>query len=198
LSDKLNRLRHFHYFVDSKGRIWRIEIDKPGKLFGVLKEDQYRDTFFKYLKKNTTGLYLPDFPYLSTRGKELYFVTTSNSPIVFTQLQNEHLHFAATLKIPFNPTLLHMKDDYLYHPIQIPYSPREGDERELSTIWGLLEKNLSYTLYSTLEEKENVFYLRWKGKEYPVKRLESVIGSGVKELPDQYYIQHNTKWWADD
>jgi len=41
-SDELNRLRHFHYYVDFKGRLWRQEIDKPGKLFGFIKEGDVR------------------------------------------------------------------------------------------------------------------------------------------------------------
>jgi len=184
--------------VDSKSRIWRTEIDKPGKLFGVLKEDSFRDSFFENLKVNTSGLYLPDFSYLSTRGTEQYFVAASKSPIIFTNLINDMLIFGSSLTIPFEPANLVLIADHMYHSIEIPHKPRKGEEG--TKILGLLERNLAYSIMQNTESEGGTVFVLWKGKRFVLKIVEheQKVLDNPHMLGDVIHVQHKTKWWTDE
>ena len=38
LTDQLNRARHFFFEVDAKGRVFRLELDRPGDQFGQIRD----------------------------------------------------------------------------------------------------------------------------------------------------------------
>jgi len=46
--------------------------------------------FFKRLKKNDTGRYMDDFPFLSICGLERNFVRCDDLPLVFTEVIQKH------------------------------------------------------------------------------------------------------------
>ena len=86
LTDELNRKRHFFWKVDSKGRLWRLELDRPGQTFGQMKDSGILDYFFSHLELNATGEY-EQYPFLSRRRHEMYFVCCDESPVVFNDLR---------------------------------------------------------------------------------------------------------------
>jgi len=221
-SDELNRLRHFHYYVDFKGRLWRQEIDKPGKLFGFIKEGDLLDDFFQRVRPNNTNLY-NDYPFVATFGIEKYFVTAKESPVVFTELLEhpaDSLLFAYSLCIPFQPheLLLCTETNNLYHPINLPHYQNYGAHsatapssraKITSKVYGLLEKNLTYyilnscMLSSENDKVELVLELEWKGKKYKVKsiskeekeNLTKCTTTANPELTDCSHVQTNVRWW---
>jgi len=89
LTDEMNRKRHFFWKVDSKGRLWRLELDQPGQSFGQMKDPSIIDYFFGHIELNATGQYDEDFPFLSRRRHEMYFVCCDDSPVVFNDLRCE-------------------------------------------------------------------------------------------------------------
>lgn len=46
--------------------------------------------FFKHLKKNNTGRYMSDFPFLSICGLERNFIRCDDLPLVFTKVIQTH------------------------------------------------------------------------------------------------------------
>jgi len=46
--------------------------------------------FFKHLKKNATGRYMEDFPFLSICGVERNYVRCDDLPLVFTKVIQRH------------------------------------------------------------------------------------------------------------
>jgi len=87
-----------------------------------------------------------------------------HSLYVFTNIIQDHLIFASSLQIPFKPDLLHIKGDYLYHPIDVPYGPKASEEDQVTTIWGLLERSLAYMIFNLIEERNGKLVLLWNGK----------------------------------
>ena len=82
LTDQLNRLRHFFWEVDTRGKLWRLEIDQldaQGRVVGLprrtgqMKEPQILDFFFPQLKRNESNMYPEDFPFVVQRAHEMYF-----------------------------------------------------------------------------------------------------------------------------
>ena len=52
----------------------------------VILDKKFLAFFFKRLKKNDTGRYVGDFPYVSLCGPERNFVRCDDLPIVFTKI----------------------------------------------------------------------------------------------------------------
>jgi len=90
------------------------------------KEKKFLAFFFKRLKINTTGAYLPDFPYVSPCGPEINYVRCDDRPIVFTGVTpgkaGEDLlmygHAGDLLTVNFQPEKLCMfpHSGRVYHP----------------------------------------------------------------------------------
>lgn len=55
-------------------------------VFFFFTEKQFLTFFFKRLKKNDSGRYMEDFPYLSLCGKERNFIRCDDLPVVFTHV----------------------------------------------------------------------------------------------------------------
>jgi hypothetical protein len=104
-TDNLNRLRHFFWHVNEKGELFRKELGDE-RLLGQMKDDRIVDYFFEHMEHNTTGLYVPEYPFLSRRLHELYFVSCRIAPIVFFDLREGQLRFGANLRTKFDPTAL--------------------------------------------------------------------------------------------
>lgn len=52
----------------------------------IILDKKFLAFFFKRLKKNDTGRYIEDFPYVSLCGPERNFVRCDDLPIVFTKI----------------------------------------------------------------------------------------------------------------
>jgi hypothetical protein len=100
LTDRLNRLRHFFWEVDARGKLWRLEIDQldqnnnvvglPPKRCGQMKESKILDFFFPKLKKNNTNMYTNEFPFLVQRAHEMYFCRTGWNSSSFASETNSN------------------------------------------------------------------------------------------------------------
>ena len=66
LTDVLNRQRVFFWEVDTKGRLWRKEIDHPDKRFGEMKDARIVDYFYGHVQRNRTGEYEEEWPWVHT------------------------------------------------------------------------------------------------------------------------------------
>jgi hypothetical protein len=79
LTDELNRRRHFFWEVDGRGRMWKLEIGQPGERFGQQKHAATIDKLMGRAQPNESGLYTPDFPFVSVVGHEHYFLRRAES-----------------------------------------------------------------------------------------------------------------------
>lgn len=148
-TDELNRLRHFFYHVDSRGRLLRRDLGEPAPRWptGHIRDKRFLEYFFTHIQPNPTGLYADEYPFLSRRAHEAYFVSCSDAPLVFN-----HLHVsdvacssggvraaelrmlcpdgghAASLSTTLQPGLLRICDaGRLFHPVHTvaTYEPDE-------------------------------------------------------------------------
>ena len=87
LTDELNRLRHFFWEVDDRGKLWRLEIDaldENGNVVGAapercgqMKEAKILDFFFPRVQRNQSNMYTNAFPFVVQRAHEMYFCRTT-------------------------------------------------------------------------------------------------------------------------
>ena len=144
LTDELNRLRHFFWEVDTRGKLWRLEIDEldgDGHVVGAprrcgqMREPKILDFFFPHVYMNDTQLYQRNFPFVVRRAHEMYFCRTTwdptnskISPIVFNNLAENHTtlrhscpgtgHVVCRLDTTFDPSLLRTDvEGRLFHPV---------------------------------------------------------------------------------
>eukprot|EP00434_Breviolum_minutum_P031958 symbB.v1.2.028262.t1/scaffold2939.1/size66832/1 len=98
-SDELNRQRKFFWEVDDKGALWRIELQEAGR-FGQMKHPKVVNDFFLHLQRNRTGDFENQFPFVSLKTHEKYYVCWANTnciraaqeaPIVFNDFREGHL-----------------------------------------------------------------------------------------------------------
>ena len=81
-------VREYFYYIDHQGMLF-LDDAKMKNFTCCYKEELFLKNFFKRLKKNNTGRFMQEFPYLSLCGKERNFVRCEDLPIVFTQLIEE-------------------------------------------------------------------------------------------------------------
>jgi hypothetical protein len=149
LTDELNRKRIFFWEVDSKGRLWRKEVDHIESRFGEMKDVRIIDHFFGHVQRNQTGEFEDGWPWVSYRMHERYYLRCALSednegdigaPVVFNDLQEGHLIFmppggqlARSITTRFEPRLLRLSASFkLYHPVKtkalvedLPGQPRK-------------------------------------------------------------------------
>ncbi|XP_076375112.1 UPF0598 protein CG30010 isoform X3 [Megalopta genalis] len=104
------KVREYFYYIDHQGMV---------QVYTIL------------LKKNETGRYMEDFPYISLCGRERNFVRCDDLPVVFTKIlqkqDNEtgkevdwfgYAHAEEFLMVPFEPGKLYMniRTGRVYHP----------------------------------------------------------------------------------
>jgi len=135
-SDDLNRLRHFFWEVDDKGRLWKLELDCLGERFGQMRHTKVLDELLGHMQHNNSGFYTEAFPFVSKRTHEHYFVRWSTSglearsrlevPIVFNDLRNGEFRVAVpgtgellpSLTTRFEPSALRLtRNGRLLHPV---------------------------------------------------------------------------------
>eukprot|EP00656_Telonema_subtile_P056979 TRINITY_DN9267_c0_g1_i1.p1 TRINITY_DN9267_c0_g1~~TRINITY_DN9267_c0_g1_i1.p1 ORF type:complete len:241 (-),score=33.08 TRINITY_DN9267_c0_g1_i1:209-931(-) len=163
VSDEMNRRRHYFYEIDLKGRLHRLEFDQPGKRFGEVSATgadwRLVDYFLSHVQPNRTGLYSSEYSYLSSRMHEKYFVKSAISPIVFKDLRDGELRYAATLREPFDPhSLARTKCGCLLHQVHT----------KSAKLMGLVESHTAQPLMEQLEviavDPVERIVLHWDGK----------------------------------
>jgi len=143
LTDELNRARHFFWYVDAKGRLFRREIDQPGTCMGQMRDARVLDYFWGHMQRNHTGLY-GEWPHVSCRMHEKYFVQCQESPIVFNDWRDGELRhmcpggeIAKSVSTPFDPALMRLSSSgKLYHPVT---SKAVGKDGTREVIMALIE-----------------------------------------------------------
>ncbi|OCT75128.1 UPF0598 protein C8orf82 homolog [Xenopus laevis] len=120
------RVREYFYYIDHQGQLF-LDDTKVKNFITCYKERQFLGFFFKQLRRNETGRYQDDFPYVSPCGRERNFIRCDDRPIVFTHLLTDGTSGAQLLSycgggdkltVPFEPENLVMLPDNgrLYHP----------------------------------------------------------------------------------
>lgn len=128
--------REYFYHIDTNGSLIH---DRT-----VLTDRKFLDFFFRRLKKNDTGRH-PEYPYVSPCGKEMNYLTSSDSPIVFHTIKDNQLLYGGTLGETFKPESLVLSDEgQLYHPSPLGYAR--------------LNKNILFDLSQSIEEESGIYY----------------------------------------
>ncbi|XP_046606587.1 UPF0598 protein CG30010 [Neodiprion virginianus] len=124
------RIREYFYYIDHQGMLF-LDDSRMKNFTSCFKEKKFLAFFFTRLRKNETGRYMDDFPYLSPCGRERNFVRCDDLPIVFTHvIQKEDLdtggvknqfsyaHADELLTVPFEPAriFMSMETGRVYHP----------------------------------------------------------------------------------
>ncbi|CAK9799232.1 UPF0598 protein C8orf82 homolog [Anthophora quadrimaculata] len=124
------RVREYFYYIDHQGMLF-LDDSRMKNFTSCFKDKKFLAFFFKHLKKNNTGRYSKDFPYVSFCGPERNFVRCDDLPIVFTKIiqkensetgKNEdwfgYAHAEELLMVPFEPEKLYMnvESGRVYHP----------------------------------------------------------------------------------
>jgi len=111
--------RHYFFYVDLQGRLF-LEDVLPKTVATCLKAPKALDAFYKVLARNDSGEHA-EYPFLSSCGWETNFVTAADTPVVFTELEDDgQLRYAATLGVPFDPESLRLcpATGRLYHRLR--------------------------------------------------------------------------------
>eukprot|EP00466_Bigelowiella_natans_P003829 jgi/Bigna1/131375/aug1.14_g6083 len=170
--DELNRMRHYFYYVNNKGRLFRARIDKEDFLEGEIRDDRFKDRFFSQLRRNADFVdYLPSYSFLSINLYDHYFCRFAVSPVVFTDMnpEQEQLRFGATLLAPFTPGNMKYCESSgaLFHPVTIP--------KTQESMMGVLASSIAESLVHSIEVDEKGNYsIDWKGRRLPIAHEESV------------------------
>ncbi|KAH0953269.1 hypothetical protein HN011_001760 [Eciton burchellii] len=167
------RIREYFYYVDHQGMLFLDDV-RIRNFTSCFKDKKFLTFFFKRLKKNDTGRYMDEFPFLSICGVERNFVRCDDLPLVFTKVIEKHnaetdkkedwfsyAHGDDSLMIPFEPQKLFMNTNTgrVYHPAP----------EKIGGI-GLVRSNLAIefsTLFNFENGEENVpTHFTWKNKQY--------------------------------
>ncbi|XP_014479535.1 PREDICTED: UPF0598 protein CG30010 [Dinoponera quadriceps] len=124
------RIREYFYYIDHQGMLFLDDV-RIRNFTSCFKDKKFLAFFFKHLKKNNTGRYMSDFPFLSICGVERNFVRCDDLPLVFTKVirkQNaetgteedwfSYAHADDLLMVRFEPQKLFMNTSTgrVYHP----------------------------------------------------------------------------------
>lgn len=88
-TDAFNAARHYFYYINVHGHLYSImRPDLSSLPTGptFLRDAKQLHFFFKRLRRNDTGLFADQFPFVSPCGKELNFVACADRPVVFQDL----------------------------------------------------------------------------------------------------------------
>ncbi|XP_015592399.1 UPF0598 protein CG30010 [Cephus cinctus] len=125
-----HRVREYFYYIDHQGMLF-LDDARMKNFTSCFKEKKFLAFFFQRLKKNDTGRYSEEFPYLSICGKEHNFIRCDDVPIVFTRVlekqspntgeiyyQFGYAHAEELLSVPFEPDKIYMNINTgrIYHP----------------------------------------------------------------------------------
>ena len=182
-TDELNRQRHYFFHVDSRGRLWRKELDRLDGHEGQMRDSRTLDFFFGHMQRNATGLYAERFPYVSFRAHEHYFTSCADAPVVFNDLRDGELRHlcpegdvARSITTRFSPDALRITDEgKLFHPVTTKAVDAEDAAPRRETLMALIESSTAQQLLESCDEcvAEDgalpLLVLRWAGEETILK-----------------------------
>lgn len=135
-----------------------------------LKDKPFLTFFFQRIRRNTTGRYEEEFPFLSLCGRERNFIRCDDLPIVFTHLLNDgqDLTYGYTgdkLVYPFTPENLYMSPETgrVYHPVDDKY---EG----IALVRSKLAIELSKGFEFASGDDHPPTHFLWKGNRIELKQ----------------------------
>ncbi|XP_034950324.1 UPF0598 protein CG30010 [Chelonus insularis] len=164
-----SNVREYFYYIDHQGMLF-LDDARMKNFTSCFKEKKFLTFFFKRMKKNDTGRYMDDFPYLSLCGKERNYIRCDDLPIVFTHVidnkdnQQELLSYGyagESLVVPFEPDkiCMNIQTGRIYHPAPI----------KIGGV-GLIRSKLAIEFSSAFEfkngEDSDPTHFTWKGTRY--------------------------------
>ncbi|CDW53119.1 DUF4505 domain containing protein, partial [Trichuris trichiura] len=166
------KFREYFYFIDHHG-----QVSKEYKEFLTF--------FFKRLRRNSTGRYENEFPYVSLCGTEHNYIRCDDRPIVYTAVThapdgNDALSYGnagSKLTVPFEPQRLFMSSDTgrLYYPAT----------EELGGV-GLISSALAINIGSLFRYANNTnepTHIQWRDKVYLLtNELSKIFASSKKSI----------------
>uniref|UniRef100_UPI00358E90FF UPF0598 protein C8orf82 homolog n=1 Tax=Myxine glutinosa TaxID=7769 RepID=UPI00358E90FF len=184
-------LREYFYYVDHQGQLF-LDDTKVKNFITCYKDRKFLAFFFRQLKRNHTGRYARDFPYVSLCGRERNFLRSEDRPVVFTETLE---HDGDTRLLyggagdgtwePFQPAEMCMlpRSGRVYHPAPA----RAGGV-------GLIKSSLAIQLspqflYDQGDEGGHPSHFVWKETQY---RLTQRLWKLLNESPTE-----NTKSEVD-
>ncbi|XP_076375111.1 UPF0598 protein CG30010 isoform X2 [Megalopta genalis] len=110
------KVREYFYYIDHQGMLF-LDDARMKNFTSCFKDKKFLSFFFKLLKKNETGRYMEDFPYISLCGRERNFVRCDDLPVVFTKILQKQDNETGK-EVPFEPGKLYMniRTGRVYHP----------------------------------------------------------------------------------
>jgi hypothetical protein len=182
-TDELNRLRHYFFEVDSRGRLFRKELHRLDTHDGQVRDPSILNHFFGHMQRNCTGLYADLFPFVSFRMHEHYFTRCADAPVVFNDLRDGELRhlcpggeLARSISTPFAPARLVVTDDgKLLHPVVTRAVDEVGAPPRREELMALIESTTAQQLLESCELRdgpggEEALVLRWRGEDVEVRR----------------------------
>ncbi|KAG8537928.1 hypothetical protein GDO81_023556, partial [Engystomops pustulosus] len=134
-------------------------------------DKQFLVFFFKQVRRNESGRYVGDFPYISPCGRERNYIRCEDRPVVFTHLLSDEVSGAQRLSycgggdkltVRFEPEKLVMlpENGRVYHP-----APGEAGGV------GLVKSSLAYELSPCFEfpagsSSGTPIGFQWQGRRY--------------------------------
>ncbi|XP_040211132.1 UPF0598 protein C8orf82 homolog [Rana temporaria] len=164
------RLREYFYYIDHQGQLF-LDDTKVKNFITCFKDKQFLVFFFKQVRRNRSGRYEEEFPYISPCGREHNYIRCDDRPVVFTHLLREEssglqkLSYCGggdQLAVGFEPERLVMlpENGRVYHPAP-----------EKSGGVGLVKSSLAFELSSCFEfpggsTSGTPSHFHWEGKRY--------------------------------
>lgn len=187
-------LREYFYFVDHQGMLF-LDDSRMKNFTSCFKEKKFLEFFFRRLRRNETGKYEAEFPFVSPCGREMNFVRCDDLPFVFTHVvqspQEEakpsdskgfllHNHAGDLLKVEFTPEHLCMPagTGRVYHPAP----ERAGG---VGLVRSLLAIELSkHFTFADDSERSPPTHFDWNGTRYELTNTLLPIISQVSSWSD--------------
>ncbi|KAI5694251.1 hypothetical protein M8J75_013522 [Diaphorina citri] len=142
------------------------------------KEKKFLVFFFQRLRRNETGLYEDEFPFISPCGRERNFIRCDDTPVVYTHVittpEGEffcHNHAGDELRHPFDPSKIYMSLDTgrIYHPTTSQYGSvaliQSKTAIELSKLLQFRNGETSAPTHIVWGEREVELDLEWIRRE---------------------------------
>ncbi|KAJ3264411.1 hypothetical protein HDU77_008574 [Chytriomyces hyalinus] len=177
-------LREYFYQIDLQGALYLSDV-KIRNMATAYRDPKFLDFFFSRLTLRTdlSSKKIPpkpeDFLYESRCGREVNFIRSEDSPVVFQNLiegpNNTHaLLWGGTFKTPFHPdqVYLNLDNGRLYHPlpealkaVPAPWQQVQNSGSTQSSVpaLGLLKSSLVQTNLAQHMDYES---MEWDGKQY--------------------------------
>ncbi|KAF9913995.1 hypothetical protein BX616_009175 [Lobosporangium transversale] len=182
--DELRRLltkgiRAYFYFIDVHGQVF-LQDTNPKNFTSCYKDPKFLDFFLRRIKPNSSPFF-SEYAWQSPCGKEINFVESADTPLVFHGFQDGNLLWAGTQRTPFLPEKLCVSASTgrIYHPlppslqIAIPSSSTDMNANKRSE-WhrgctlGLIKSSLVLSEFAADLDEDSVV---WQGTRHLLKKV---------------------------